>query len=58
MDGAEWLRLASIPLIAGLVGWITNWIAIQLTFYPTRFVGVKPIFGWQGIIPSKAKKNG
>jgi uncharacterized membrane protein YheB (UPF0754 family) len=50
------LRFASIPIIAGLVGWITNWVAIQLTFYPTRFIGLKPIFGWQGIIPSKARK--
>lgn len=50
------LKLSSIPFIAGLVGWITNWIAIQLTFYPIKFVGIRPIFGWQGIIPSKARK--
>lgn len=56
MDLAEFLRLASIPVIAGLVGWITNWVAIKLTFYPTQFFGIPPYLGWQGIIPSKAKK--
>jgi len=52
----ETLQFLSIPLIAGLVGWATNWLAIQLTFYPINFLGFKPWLGWQGIIPSKAKK--
>lgn len=52
----ELLKLASIPLIAGIVGFITNWLAIKLTFYPIKFWGIRPIFGWQGIIPSKARK--
>jgi uncharacterized membrane protein YheB (UPF0754 family) len=46
----------SIPIVAGLVGWITNWLAIQLTFYPLEFKGIRPFLGWQGIIPSKAKR--
>lgn len=52
----EILQFSSIPIIAGLVGWITNWLAIKLTFYPIKFIGIRPIFGWQGIIPSKARK--
>lgn len=52
----EWLKLLSIPIIAGLVGISTNWLAIKLTFYPLEFRGFKPFFGWQGIIPSKARK--
>jgi len=52
----EFVKLMSIPVIAGLVGIITNWLAIKLTFYPIKFWGVPPIFGWQGIIPSKARK--
>lgn len=56
MDWVEIAKLASIPVIAGLVGWSTNWLAIKLTFYPLNFVGIKPFFGWQGIIPSKAQK--
>jgi uncharacterized membrane protein YheB (UPF0754 family) len=30
-------------------------VAINMTFYPIKYRGVRP-FGWQGIIPSKAKK--
>ncbi len=49
------LPYLTIPLISAVVGWITNVIAIKMTFYPIEFVGIKP-FGWQGIVPSKAKK--
>ncbi len=49
-------QYASIPLIAALIGWFTNWLAIQMTFLPLDFVGLRPVFGWQGIIPSKAAK--
>ena len=52
----EILKFASIPFVAAFVGWTTNWLAIKLTFYPIEFMGIRPIFGWQGIIPSKAKK--
>lgn len=60
LDVAPWLgdvelwKHASIPVVAGLVGWGTNWAAIELTFRPLRFVGIRPFLGWQGIIPSKA----
>jgi uncharacterized membrane protein YheB (UPF0754 family) len=49
------LSLITIPLISGLIGWFTNWLAIRMTFYPIEYVGVRP-FGWQGIIPSKARR--
>jgi len=52
----EFWKYVSIPFVAGVVGWITNWAAIQLTFYPVEFVGRRPYLGWQGIIPSKAEK--
>lgn len=47
---------ALMPVIAGAIGWATNWLAVKMTFYPTEFVGIRPIFGWQGIIPSKVEK--
>lgn len=48
---------ALIPLIAGITGWVTNVLALHLTFYPLEFIGLyKPYFGWQGIIPSRAKE--
>jgi len=49
-------RYASIPLVAAIVGWATNWVAIEMTFWPLEWRGLRPIFGWQGIIPSKAEK--
>ena len=59
LSNIELIKLLSIPFISGIVGWGTNFIAIKMTFYPLDFKGVKlgPIpLGWQGIIPSKAKK--
>ena len=53
----EWnidtIILLLIPLISALVGYGTNYLAVKMMFYPIEFVGIKPIFGWQGIIPSK-----
>lgn len=51
----ELLPYLSIPIVSSLVGWITNIVAIRMTFYPINYFGIPP-FGWQGIIPSKAKK--
>jgi len=53
---AELWKHVSIPFVAAVVGWATNWVAIKLTFHPLEFRGVRPYLGWQGIIPSKAGK--
>lgn len=45
----------TIPIISGFVGWLTNVLALKMTFYPLEYVGFRP-FGWQGIVPSKAAK--
>ncbi len=56
----EWniqtLSLLSIPVISALVGWVTNYLAVKMMFYPIEFVGLRPIFGWQGLIPAKRRK--
>ena len=53
-----------IPVIAGFVGWLTNYLAVQMIFYPVHFKGIplwrKPevplgLLGWQGIVPCKTK---
>ena len=49
------LPYASIPMVSALVGWFTNVLALKMTFYPVEYRGIRP-FGWQGIIPSKARK--
>lgn len=43
-----------IPLIAGLVGWFTNWLAVRMTLYPVEFRGVGR-FGWQGVVPANVE---
>mgnify|MGYP000017631258 FL=1 len=50
------ITLLSIPLISAFVGWSTNFLALKMMFYPMEFVGIKPIFGWQGLIPAKRKE--
>jgi len=56
-QGFNWYML-SIPLVAAVIGWGTNVLALKMTFYPYNFIGLKwkgrKIFGWQGIVPSKA----
>ncbi|MGO1463318.1 MAG: DUF445 domain-containing protein [Marinobacter sp.] len=52
----EFWQYLSIPVIAALIGWITNGLAIKMTFFPLEFIGKPPLLGWQGIIPSKARK--
>ena len=49
----DWLFLF-IPFISAAVGWGTNVIAVRMMFYPVKFVGIRPIFGWQGIVPANA----
>lgn len=57
-----------IPFISAIVGYVTNVMALQMTFYPLEFTpGILKIAqpegqpfgllgGWQGIIPAKAGK--
>ncbi|MBJ7278602.1 hypothetical protein JHC43_19150 [Marinobacter salarius] len=49
------VALFSVPLMAAIVGWFTNWLAIQMSFNPIQFVGIG-VIGWQGVIPRKAEK--
>ncbi len=45
-----WLTLlAVLPLLTAFVGWLTNWCAVRMIFWPERFVGLGR-FGWQGIV--------
>jgi len=35
----RWREAALQPVVAALVGWVTNWIAVQAIFYPIEYVG-------------------
>lgn len=56
MDLQDIFLLFMMPFTYGFVGWITNWLALKMTFYPLQFWGIPPYIGWQGIIPRKAHK--
>lgn len=52
----------TIPVVAALVGWLTNWVGVKMLFYPIEWSGIplfrwenQPLglFGWQGIVPAK-----
>lgn len=45
-----------IPFTSALIGWGTNWVAVKMMFYPIEFVGRRPYWGWQGIIPANAPR--
>ena len=45
----------SVPLITAIIGWLTNWAAVKMIFYPETFVGIGPI-GWQGILYKQGDK--
>lgn len=45
-----------MPIVAAVVTWAHVWMALQMVFYPLEFVGIPPVFGWQGIIPRKARR--
>ena len=48
-DITPYLPFIAMPFIVALVGWITNWVGIQMMFHPTEFKGIGFI-GWQGIV--------
>lgn len=49
-DWVVWL----IPIFSAFIGWFTNVLAVQMMFRPVDFIGIKPFFGWQGIVPANA----
>lgn len=62
---ADWGTFVLIPVIAAFVGWFTNYLAVQMIFYPIEWRGIpikrvegQPmgLFGWQGIVPAKTEK--
>jgi len=61
------LRYGTIPVIAAIIGYGTNVVALLMMFYPLEFFGYfpewkiglgldLPLFGWQGVIPMKARE--
>src|SRR5690349_13542915 len=51
---ANWWIYATMPVIAAIIGFVTKIVAIRMMFEPIEFKGIKPWFGWQGIVPRRA----
>ena len=51
---ANWALYLSMPFVAAAIGYGTKVVAIKMMFKPLQFVGWRPFFGWQGIVPGKA----
>ncbi|MDT7798325.1 MAG: hypothetical protein QOI78_1758 [Actinomycetota bacterium] len=47
----HWPLYAAMPFVAALIGYVTKRVAIEMMFRPLDFVGIKPVFGWQGVVP-------
>jgi uncharacterized membrane protein YheB (UPF0754 family) len=52
----HWYIDLSIPLVAALIGYVTKLVAIRMMFQPLEFMGIRPYFGWQGIVPRRAAR--
>ena len=61
----NWVAYATIPLVAGVLNWFTNALAVTMIFSPEEYFGLSlkrwpetpfGLFGWQGIVPCKVRK--
>ena len=52
--GQHWLLYAVMPVVAAVIGYVTKVLAVRMMFGPLEFVGIRPFFGWQGVIPRRA----
>ena len=46
------MLIYTLPIIAGLIGWITNFLAIKMLFHPKKKVNLY-LFTIQGIFPKR-----
>lgn len=48
----NWLQYITVPVIAALIGWITNYVAVKMLFHPRLPIS---IFGFsiQGVFPKR-----
>lgn len=49
------LLLALTPFITAGIGWVTNWVAIQMLFHPRQPIRIL-FWKWQGLIPRRQKQ--
>ncbi|SEP25203.1 Protein of unknown function [Amycolatopsis saalfeldensis] len=52
----HWQVYATMPFVAALIGYVTKRVAIEMMFRPVEFAGIRPVFGWQGVLPANAER--
>jgi uncharacterized membrane protein YheB (UPF0754 family) len=57
LEGLDWMqiRLILIPFVGAFIGWITNFLAIKMLFYPRQPVKVLFVTFW-GIFPKNKER--
>jgi uncharacterized membrane protein YheB (UPF0754 family) len=50
-----WIIYILIPLISGLIGWLTNRVAIQMLFHPRKAWSLGPV-RIQGLVPKRQEE--
>lgn len=58
VEGIDWLgiiKIGTIPLIGAFIGWLTNWLAIKMLFYPRQPKKILFIT-FQGIFPKNKER--
>ncbi len=46
----------TLPVIGFVVGAVTNWLAVQMLFYPRQPRRIPPGFRWQGLFPRRQRE--
>lgn len=44
------------PALLVLTGWGVNRLMVTMLLYPVEFTGIRPVFGWRGLVPARAEK--
>jgi uncharacterized membrane protein YheB (UPF0754 family) len=57
LEGIDWMfvRLLLIPFVGAFIGWLTNYLAIKMLFYPRQPVKVLFVTFW-GIFPKNKER--
>jgi uncharacterized membrane protein YheB (UPF0754 family) len=59
------IEYITIPAVAAFVGISTNYMGVQMLFYPIEYIGTSfkrfqnapyGLFGWQGVVPARTEK--
>lgn len=58
MSTQEWVKLLTIPVFTGVIGWLINWTGLIMLFNPVRFHGwrVPGLLEFSTLLPRKLQE--